>query len=214
MLRATLLLAYLVLASCGAPPGSSGLGASGTRTASPPPASSSPNAVLVAGDCTGSSTSLSSTPTTARGITLTIPTGWSDHTGEVSGVAALVYIQAPVSYGADNAAFMLVAVPGPRQGSSSREQAIEDAAGQASLGPQSVSDCTLGGESASFYRYQDSAGNDVYRLLVLHCPLTRYPPLYSVVISGHGQVDDRAATDVRGILGSWSWGTNLCNLYN
>jgi len=95
---------------------------------------------------------------TARGIILTIPTGWSDHTREVTGVAALVYIRAPESYGADNATFMLVSVPGPRPGSSARQQAIDDAAGQASLGPESISDCMVGHEKASFYRYHYSTG--------------------------------------------------------
>jgi hypothetical protein len=172
---------------------------------------------LESGNCTGSpSTSSSSTRMTARGIILTIPPGWSDHTSGWSGgeTAVLLRVEAPASYGSDNASFMVVAVPGHWIGSSVHAWAIEDAAGQASLGPQSVSDCNVGSESASFYQYQDSAGNHVYRLLVLHCPMTRYPPLYSVVISGQGQIDDRAAGDVRGILGSWNWGTNGCDLYS
>ncbi|SRR5229473_976157 len=215
-------LAVLLIAGCSAVPTASRADASSTRTISPPVASSSPNAVLNPGNCTGSFVSVNPTPTMTRAsggisastITLKIPPGWSDHTKEVTGVSALLYIEAPGSYGADNATLMLVAVPGPRQGSSSHEQAVEDAAGQASLGAQSVSDCIVGGEKASFYPYQFSTGERGYRLLILHCPLTRYPPLYSIVISGQGQIDNRAAADVRGILGSWNWGSNVCDLYH
>ena len=101
---------------------------------------------------------------------------------------------------------MLVTIPGPRQGSSAHEQAIEGAAGQPSLGPQSVSDCTVGGEAASFFLYESGPGNVMYKLLVLHSPASKYPFLYDVDISGRGQIDDRAAADMRGILGSWKWG--------
>ena len=140
-------------------------------------------------------------------ITLSIPTAWSDHTSEVTGVAALVYIQAPSSYGTDNATFMLVSVPGPRVGSSAHEQATQDAAGLAPLGPQSaVHDCTVGGENASFYQYREGAAKNGYRLLILRSPTSKYPFLYAVEISGLGQIDDRAAADVRAILGSWKWG--------
>jgi hypothetical protein len=141
-------------------------------------------------------------------IRLTIPTGWSDHTSQVTGVAVLLYIQAPASYGADNATFMLVAIPGPRRGSSAHEQAVDDAVGYASSPgpPSSVSDCTIGGEKASFYQYQDSAGHNVFKLLVLHNPASKYPFLYAVVISSQGQIDDRAKADTRAILGSWTWG--------
>jgi hypothetical protein len=92
---------------------------------------------------------------------------------------------------------------------------MDDASGLASLGPQSsVNDCAVGAENASFYNYQDAAGNDVYRLLILHCPSTKYPPLYAVVISSQGHIDAQAASDVRGILGSWNWGSNACEFYN
>jgi hypothetical protein len=140
-------------------------------------------------------------------IKLTIPGDWTDQTSQVSGVAALLRLQAPASYGTDNATFMLVSVPGPRAGSSSHEQGVEDAAGYASLGPQSsVSDCTVGGASASFYQQQYPHAEDVERLLILHSPTTKYPLLYAVEITSQGQVDDRAAAVVRAILGSWAWG--------
>jgi hypothetical protein len=177
--------------------------------------SPSSEGVLVPGACTGPPSSSNSTTAKSLGmdrITLTIPAGWSDHTNEVTGVAALVYIQGPTSYGADDTTLMLVSVPFPRQVSSSHGQAVDDAAGRASLGPQgSVSDCTVGGETASFYWYQDSTGNTVYRLLLLHNPTVTYPTLYSVEISSRGAIDDRAITDVRAILGSWAWGIPVYN---
>jgi hypothetical protein len=216
MRRAALLATVLLLTSCGRVQTGTGPDASAARTASPPALSPTPlSAVLESGNCMGSpSTSSSSTRMTARGIIFTIPPGWLDQTSQVTGEAALLRVQAPATYGSDDASFMVLAIPGHWIGSSARARAAEDAAGLASLGPQSsLNDCTVGGESASFYQYQDSAGNHVYRLLVLRCPLTTYPPLYAVVISSQGPVDDRAAADVRGILGSWNWGTNVCDLY-
>jgi len=203
-----LVAAVLFVASgCGAVPATSTSDASSTRTASPIP-SVSPNAFLAPGDCTGSSRSLNSTPMMARGtsgITLPMPNGWSDQTSQVTGESVLLRLQAPATYGSDKTSLMLLGLAGHWIGSS----------GLASLGPQSsVNDCTVGGEGASFYRYQDSAGNDVYRLLILHCPSTKYPPLYAVVISSQGQIDDQAAADVRGILGSWNWGGKVCDFYN
>jgi hypothetical protein len=202
--------AALLLAGCGAVHTGMGSNASGTRTASPPAPSQSPNAVLGPGNCTGSSPSSNSTTTKPLGpdsITLKIPIGWSDHTSEVTGIAAVLYIEAPASYGADNATLMFVVIPGPRPGSSAHEQATDDATGLAPRGPLSVvNDCIVGAEKASFYQYQDSAGNDVYRLLILHSPTSRYPFLYAVEVSSRGQIDDRAKADVRAILGSWTWG--------
>jgi hypothetical protein len=214
-----LVVAVLLSVGCGAVDRTTGSDASASRTASPPAVSPSPQALLLPGNCYGASTSPNATPTMTRGthgMILTIPPGWSDQTGQVTGGRAVfLLVQAPATYGSDNASLTLVGLAGHWIGFSARTLAIEDAAGLASLGPQtSVSDCTLGGESASFYRYQDFAGDDVYRLLVLHCPLTRYPPLYAVEISSQGQIDDRAAADVRAILGSWNWGTNVCGLYN
>jgi hypothetical protein len=163
------------------------------------------------GDCIGSTTSLNSTKTKSLGmdsITLTIPSVWSDQTSQVTGAAVLVKVRAPATYGPDNATFMLVAMPGPRQGSSAHDQATEDAVGRASLGSESVvSDCTIGGEIASFYFYRDSQGIELYRLLVLRSPHSKYPFLYAVEISSQGHIDDLAAADVRGILGSWTWGS-------
>lgn len=218
--RSVLLVAVWLLAGCGAIPISSGSDASGVRIASPSVPSPSQNAVLKAGDCAGSSsTSPNATPTMTRGtnggMILTIPPGWLDQTSQAAGEAVFLSVQAPAAYGSDNASLRLVGLAGHWIGFSAHRLAIEDATGFASVGPQTaVSDCTLGGESASFYQYQDSAGNHVYRLLVLHCPLTRYPPLYAVEISSQGQIDDRAAADVRAVLGSWNWGANVCGLYN
>jgi hypothetical protein len=128
----------------------------------------------------------------------------------VTGAGALLYIQAPATYGPDNATLLLQLIPGPRRGSSSHELAIEDAAGFTSLGPQSsVNDCSVGGEQASYYDYQDSSGNYVYRLFTLHHPMSKYPLLYVVVISSHGALDAQAKADVRAILGSWTWGAPL-----
>ena len=138
---------------------------------------------------------------------MNIPTGWTDQTSQVAGEATLLRIQAPSEYGSDSAAFMIVAIPGPKRGSSAHELAVEDAAGLASLGPQTgISDCTVGGENASFYQYQESSGTQIHRLLVLHAPTSKYPLLYAIAISSQGQVDVRAAGDIRAILGSWSWG--------
>src|SRR5947209_5917561 len=138
------LVAVLLLVACGAVPGT---GASGSRTASPAPPSPSPNAVLAASDCTSSTASPNSTTTKPLGmdsITLSIPVGWSDHTNEVSGAPALLYIQAPMSYGADNASFLLVSVPIGRVASSSHEQSLEDASGHAPPGSAiSVNDCPI-----------------------------------------------------------------------
>jgi hypothetical protein len=128
----------------------------------------------------------------------------------VTGVAALLYIQAPISYGADNANFMLVSVPFGRVVSSSHQQADEDASGHAAPGSaSSVSDCTIGGETSSFYQFQDSASHDVFRLLVLHNPACQYPTLYSVQITSQGPLDTQARADIRAILGSWVWGKPL-----
>jgi hypothetical protein len=216
------LVALLLLAGCGAFPLKSGSDASAARTASPPapsptPVLPSPQAVLQPGNCYGSSASVNSTKTKALGldsITLTVPAGWSDQTSQVTGESALLRVQAPASYGSDNASFMLLSIPGPRPGSSAHEQATEDAAGLASLPQSPVNDCAVGGQNASFYNYYDSAGNDVYRLLVLHSPASRYPFLYAVVISSQGQIDDRAAADVRAILGSWTWGIPVYDANN
>ncbi len=193
-----------VIAGCGRV-NSPGDVASGAYTNSPQSSPSpSPSAVLQAGACTGPVTSSSSTTTKPLGldsITLTIPTAWSDHTNEVTGAGALLFIKAPASYGPDNPTFMLQSIPGPRRGSTSHEQALEDAASFSSLGPAGpVSDCAVGGEQASFYEYHDSAGNDVFRLLVLHSPTS---------ISSQGPLDPQAAADIRAILGSWGWGTPL-----
>ena len=212
MRRSYLLVAVWVLAGCGAgsPFGSAASGAT-TSNSSTPTAPS--RGVLSVGDCTGPPTSANPTTSKSLGmdsITLRIPPGWSDQTNQVTGIAALLRVQAPADYGSDNATFMLMSIPGPRRGSSSHEQATEDAAGRVSLGPQSsVNDCTVAGEKASFYRYQDSAGNDVYRLLVLHSPISRYPFLYAVEISSRGRIDDRAGPDVLAILGSWTWGAPI-----
>lgn len=199
--------------ACGAVPIGPGSDASGTRTATPA-SSPSPNVVLAPGNCTGSSSSATSTLTNPLGpdsITLMIPPGWSDHTSEVTGVAALLYIRAPVSYGADNASFMLVSVPFPRQSSSSHQQAVEDAAGHASQGPvSSVNDCTIGTETASFFQFQDSFQHSAFKLFVLHNPASKYPMLYAVSIaSQQGDLDAQAAGDIRAILGSWAWGRPL-----
>jgi hypothetical protein len=206
-----LVLGLLIPAACGAVLPATGSDASSSRSASPPAPSPAPSTVLQSGNCTGSpSTSPNSTPKTSLGmdsIELTIPPGWSDQTSGWHGEAVLLRVQAPVSYGSDDATFMLVAIPGPRQGSSAREQATEDANVRASLGQQSsVNDCNVGGESAAFYSYRDSRGMEVYRILVLRSPHSKYPFLYSVEISSQGQIDARAAADVRGILGSWTWG--------
>jgi hypothetical protein len=207
------LLGLLVLSACGAVPPVGGSDASGSRTASPPALSPSPafNSILAANDCTGQGLGSNSASTKSLGmdsITLRIPLGWSDQTNQVTGVSALLRIQAPAAYGPDDAVFELDAIPGPRPGSSAHEQATDDAAGPASIGLQtSVNDCTVGGEASSFYWYQDSAGNQVYRLFVLHSPSSRYPFLYAVEIASRGPIDVHAGTDVRGILASWSWGT-------
>src|ERR1700730_13047991 len=135
------LMAALLSVGCGAPDKATGSDASASRTASPPAMSPSPQAVLQPGNCYGSSSSFNSTKTKALGmdsVTLTVPAGWSDQTSQVTGEAGLLRVQAPASYGSDNASFMLVAIPGPRPGSSAREQAIEDAIGVASLAPSSV----------------------------------------------------------------------------
>src|SRR5437762_10580506 len=108
--RVALLLTALLLAAC-----------SGTSAGRPVAPSPSPKAVLLPGDCTGSASSSNPTATKPLGmdsITLRIPVGWTDHTKEVTGVSALLYIQEPESYGADKATLMLVSVPGPRRGSS------------------------------------------------------------------------------------------------
>src|SRR5438093_5542611 len=170
-------LLVTAIAGCGAVPGT-GSDASSSRTASPPP-SPSPMALLVPGDCAGTLPSLGSTTTKSLGmdsITLKIPQGWSDRTSEMTRAAVLVRVQAPTTYGPDNATFTLVAIPGPKKGSSAHEQATEDAAGRASLGAQSaVNDCTIGSEIATFYSYRDSQGLDIYRLLILRSPTSRYP---------------------------------------
>lgn len=201
------------MAGCGAIPPASGSDASGSRTTSTPAQSPSPpaNPILAAGNCTGSAAGLNSTITKPLGmdsITLAIPRGWSDQTSVVTGVSALLRIQAPSSYGPDDAIFELDLVPGPRRGSSSHEQAAQDAAGPESVGLQvSVADCSVGGQASSFYWYQDSSGNQVYKLFVLHSPSSRYPFLYAVEIASKGPIDPQAATDVRGILASWTWGS-------
>lgn len=180
--------------------------ASSVRTPSP-----TSSAVLQAGNCVGpqsGSPTATTKPLGLDSITLSIPTTWSDQTSQVTGAGALLYIQAPASYGPDHASFMLVSVPGPRQGSSSHAQALADAAGLAPLGPQSpVLDCTVGGQQASFYDYKNSAGRDVFNLLVLHDPTSKYPFLYRVVILSPASLDTQAIADIRAILGSWTWGT-------
>lgn len=218
LLMAVSLLAVALLVGCGKVPATNGSDASTSRTASPPAPSPTPNAVLAAGDCTGQTGDPSSTILKSFGtqnMTLTIPSAWSVHTSEVTGASAMLYIEAPLSYGADNASFMLVAIPGPRRGSSAHEQAVDDATGHTALGMLSpVQDCTVGGEPASFYAYRDAGGNEVYRLFILHCSASMYPPLYAVVVSSRGPMDNRAITDVRAILGSWTWGTPTCDAYN
>ena len=206
-----LLVVVLLVVGCGAPPPLTGSDGSGSRTARPPaPSPSPPQGVLKAGNCYGSPLTVNSTKTTGLGpdsITLTVPAGWSDQTGQETGeAAALLRLQAPPSYGSDSAFFRLQVIPGPRPRSSAREQATEDAAGAALFLQTPVNDCVVGGQNASFYSYQDSARNDVYRLLVLHNPTSRYPFLYAVEISSQGPIDDQAAADVRAILGSWTWG--------
>jgi len=207
------LMVPILVAGCGRV-NSPGDVASGAYTNSPLVSPSpSPSAVLQSGACTGPVNSSSGTTTKPLGldsITLTFPTTWTDHTSDVTGAGALLFIKAPPSYGPDNATFMLQSIPGPRPGSSSHEQALEDAASFSSLGPASpVSDCAVGGEQASFYEYHDSTGNDVFRLLVLHMPTSKYPFLYVVVVSSQGPLDPQATADVRAILGSWSWGSPL-----
>jgi hypothetical protein len=178
--------------------------------ASPSAASSAQVGVLAAGDCFQSFASPNSTTTMPLGldrITLMIPPGWLDQTREVTGLPVLLRIKAPTTYGSDSATFMLVSIPGPRRGSSSRKEAADDARGRASLGQQSsVNDCKIGGENASFFQYRDSAGNYVYRVLILHKPSSKYPFLYAVEISSLGPIENRAQTDIRSILGSWTWG--------
>jgi hypothetical protein len=198
----------LAAMSCGAVPRNAEGDASTRKMASPPPPS--PNLLLAASNCTEGAAGLNSTLTKSLGmdsITLKIPPNWSDQTAQVTGVSALLRIQAPANYGPDNATFELDTIPGPRPGSSAHEQAIEDAAGLVAVGPQSgVNDCTVGGEVSSFYQYRDSAGHQVYRLFVLHSPTSRYPFLYVAEIASEGPIDSQAATDIRGILASWTWG--------
>src|SRR5438034_4711188 len=209
MRRAALATVWL-FAACGTPT-ASGPDSSATTTVSPPATKPAPDAILEPGNCTGPPMSSDSTKTKSLGldsITLTVPLGWLDQTSQVTGEAAiLLRVQAPDSYAPSNATFMFVAIPGPRPGSSAHEQATEDAASRTPGGTQSlVSDCVVGGEKASFYGYQGSAGNDVQRLLVLHSPTSRYPFLYAVEISSRGQIGGVAQPDVRAILGSWTWG--------
>ena len=204
----------LLVFSCGYIPhgqGSVVQTASSTRSSSPSgQASASPSAFLEPGNCSGPSTgspSITTKPLGMDSISLTIPAAWSDHTSQVTGAGALLFLQAPASYGSDSVTLLVQSIPGPRPGSSSHKQAVQDAAASASLGPESpISDCTVGGEQASFYRYQDSSGSSVSKLLVLHSPTSKYPFLYVVEVSSHGAVDLQAMTDVRAILGSWTWG--------
>ena len=193
------------------PSGNVASGAATTSPQQPPQSSPSPSSgVLQAANCTGSSSGSNLTTTKPIGldnITLKFPAAWSDHTNEVTGSGTLLFIRAPATYGQANATFMLQSIPFPRQKSSSHAQAIEDAASLAAAGSQSsVQDCTVGGDQASFYKYSDSAGNEVYRLLLIHGPSGEYPSLYRVVISSKGAADSQSASDIRAILGSWSWG--------
>jgi hypothetical protein len=221
MRRAVPALVAVILAfviGCGSVPRATGSDASGSRTTSSPGPSSSPtmmfNTTFATGDCVGPpSTSPNATQKVARGIDWTVPPGWSDQTSEVTGVAALIRIQAPASYGTAAVVFEVDAVPGPRRSSSAHAQATEDASSFASAPQTQVNDCAIGGEGGAFYQYQDPGGNDIYRLLVLHCPSNQYPALYAITISSHGTIDHQAAADVRGILGSWNWGSNVCSLY-
>src|SRR5689334_1904475 len=213
MRRAALATVWL-LATCGTPT-ASGADSSSTTAVGSPATTPATDVVLEPGNCTGPSTSSNSTKTKALGmdrITLTVPVGWLDQTSHITGEAVLLRIQAPDTYAPSNATFMLAAIPGPRPGSSAHEQATEDAGGRTAGGSHSlVSDCVVGGEKASFYGYQDSAGSDVQRLLVLHSPSSRYPFLYVVEISSRGQIGSRTQADIRAILGSWTWGSPVYN---
>jgi hypothetical protein len=147
-----------------------------------------------------------------RGIKWTIPASWSDQTNELTNpeAADLMSIRAPSGY----ASVTVWARPGPSAGLSSHARAADDATGFASWPETSVSDCEIGGESAAFYQYRDPFGKDVYRLFIVHCPTTKYPPIYLVEITSQGPIDDQVAVDVRALLGSWNWGSNVCSLYS
>src|ERR1700704_2742852 len=96
--RAAQLVAILLLLACEAVPTNTGDVASAPRTASPLPPSPSPPSLIAQGNCTGLPTSLNATNTNALGmdqITLAVPPGWSDRTSQVTGITALIYIQAP-----------------------------------------------------------------------------------------------------------------------
>ncbi len=203
------LIAVCAGVSCGRFPGSHSAASEVSTT--PIATSQSPTsvAVLRPGDCTQQLSVTLTTTTKSLGmdsITLTVPSTWTNQTNNTTGDSVLLLLQAPTSYGSDRATFLLESIPGPRRGSTSHEQAIEDAAGQQSGTTATVSDCTVAGEQASFYEYRDSAGNDVYRLLILHSPTSRYPFLYVAVISSKGLLDPSAIAAVRGMLGSWRWG--------
>lgn len=205
------MLSLLAISSCGyLPTDNAGTQASASRTASASPvASPSLTAVFAPGSCIdqppASVTSGTTKPLGQDSIVLKIPTAWTDHSSDIP--TALLYVLAPNSYGSDHASFMLESLPFVHQASSSHQQAMEDASGLAGIGPQTpIYDCTSGGEQASFYSYQDSSGNDVYRLSLLHNPTSYYPKLYRVTISSSGRLDLSASSDVRAILGSWTWG--------
>jgi hypothetical protein len=146
-------------------------------------------------------------------ISVEIPPGWTDTTG-TSGPTETLLLQLnePAAYGANNVVFQLHSDLGPRPGSSSRHELDIDAANLTNRAYAgywtiigSITDCSVGGEKASFAAF--SHGNTIeYRIYVLHHPDQRYPLLYIVIIVGQGGVDEKAMLDAKRLMGSWNWG--------
>ncbi|MGH7763606.1 MAG: hypothetical protein ACREOM_04210 [Candidatus Dormibacteraceae bacterium] len=140
-------------------------------------------------------------------ISLEVPPGWTQPTTNGPSETLLLQLDAPPAYGSDNVVLQLHSFLGPRPGSSSHDELQTDAANEVTASHWtvvgSITDCSVGGERASFVEF--SHDNTVeYRVYVLHHPDQL---LYVIDVAGQGAIDDQSMLDAKRVMGSWNWGT-------
>ncbi|HEY1420301.1 MAG TPA: hypothetical protein VGG90_06285 [Candidatus Dormibacteraeota bacterium] len=143
-------------------------------------------------------------------ISVEIPTGWTETASTGPSETLLLQLNAPPIYGSDNVVLQLHSYLGPRAGSTSHHELEIDAANLVTASRWtvvgSITDCSVGGEDASFVEFSHG-GTVEFRVYVLHHPDQQYPLLYVIVIAGQGSIDDQSMLDAKRVMGSWNWGT-------
>lgn len=206
-----LLVAVVLLAGCGRVAG--GSSSSPLASASSTIASTSPSSSigLALNDCTASPSG-NRTQTLGRdGVSVQVPSGWTQGPGDPQSETLLLQLNAPASYGPSNVVVQLHSLLGPRRGSSSINEANLDSARwtdpsnpspRVAAGP--ATGCSFGGEAAAFVQFTFGSMIEI-RIYILHHADQPFPFLYEIVVDSYGAIDQRSMGDIKSVLGSWTW---------